>query len=75
MRHSTDTTESTTSYREACKLHDGHRPAVGRQPEQVADDFGHGIAADIGVIEHEGVARIVAHGIDAGNQLVIDDAR
>jgi hypothetical protein len=41
----------------------------------VADDFRHGIAADIGVIEHECVARIVAHGIDAGNQLVIDDAR
>ena len=60
---------------EAGKLHDGHRPAVSRQPEQVADDFRHGIAADIGVIEHECVARIVAHGIDARNQLVIDDAR
>jgi len=32
-------------------------------------------AADIGVIEHEGVARVVAHGLDARNQLVIDDAR
>src|SRR3984885_11597379 len=61
--------------REAGELHDGHRPAVGRQPEQMADDFGHGIAADIGVIEHERVTRIVAHGLDARIQLVIDDAR
>ena len=41
----------------------------------MADDFGHGVAADIGVVEHEGVARIVAHGLDARDQLVIDDAR
>src|ERR1700733_14003611 len=60
---------------EAGQLHDGHRPAVGRQAEQVADDFRHGVAADIGVVEHEGVTRIVAHGLDARNQLVIDDAR
>ena len=41
----------------------------------MADDFRHGVAADIGVVEHEGVARIVAHGLDARDQLVIDDAR
>ena len=60
---------------EAGELHDGHRPAIGRQPEQMADHFRHGVAADIGVVEHEGVARIVAHGFDARDQLVIDDAR
>ncbi len=60
---------------EAGKLHDGHRPAVGRQPEQMADDFRHGVAADIGIVEHEGIAGVVAHGLDARNQLVIDDAR
>ncbi len=49
------------------------RPLAG-QPEQMADHFGHGVAADIGVVEHEGVARIVAHGLDPRNQLVIDDA-
>ena len=41
----------------------------------MADDFSHGVATDIGVVEHEGVTRIVAHGLDARNQLVIDDAR
>ena len=41
----------------------------------MADDFRHGVAADIGVVEHEGVARIVAHGLDARDQLVVDDAR
>ena len=41
----------------------------------MADHFRHGVAADIGVVEHEGVARIVAHGLDARDQLVIDDAR
>mgnify|MGYP003693554559 CR=1 FL=1 len=61
--------------REAGELHDGHRPAVGGQAEQMADHFRHGVAADIGVVEHEGVARIVAHGLDARDQLVIDDAR
>ena len=60
---------------EAGELHDGHRPAIGGQPEQMADHFRHGVAADIGVVEHEGVARIVAHGLDPRNQLVIDDAR
>ena len=60
--------------REAGELHDGHRPAIGGQAEQVADHLRHGVAADIGVVEHEGVARVVAHGFDARNQLVIDDA-
>ncbi len=41
----------------------------------MADHFGHGVAADIGVVEHEGVARIVAHRVDARDQLVVDDAR
>jgi len=56
-------------------LHDGHRLAVGREPEQVTDDLRHGVAADIGIVEHERVTRIVAHRLDARNQLVIDDAR
>ncbi len=41
----------------------------------MADHLGHGVAADIGVVEHEGVARVVADGLDARDQLVIDDAR
>jgi hypothetical protein len=41
----------------------------------MADDLCHGVAADIGVVEHESVARIVAHGFDARDQLVIDDTR
>ncbi len=41
----------------------------------MADDFRHGVAADIGIIEHKGIPRIVAHGLDARDQLVIDDAR
>ena len=60
---------------EAGELHDRHRPAVGGQAEQMADHFRHGVAADIGIVEHEGVARIVLHGVDARDQLVIDDAR
>ncbi len=75
MRHSTDTTGVDDFGGEAGELHDGHRLAVGGQAEQMADHFGHGVAADIGVVEHEGVARIVAHGLDARDQLVIDDAR
>ena len=50
------------------------RPLAGRRNRWLID-FRHGVAADIGVVEHEGVARIVAHGLDARNQLVIDDAR
>ena len=46
-----------------------------RQPEQVAEDFRHGVAADIGVLEHEGVARMIAERLDASDQLVKDDAR
>ena len=49
-------------------------PLAGRRNRWLID-FRHGVAADIGVVEHEGVARIVAHGLDARNQLVIDDAR
>jgi hypothetical protein len=41
----------------------------------MADDLRHGVAADIGVVEHERITRVVAHGFDARDQLVIDDAR
>jgi hypothetical protein len=50
-------------------------PAVGRQTEQQADNLGHGVSADVSVVEHEGVAGIVAHGFDARDQLVVDDTR
>ena len=61
--------------RETGELHDGHRFAFRRQPEQRAKNFGHGVAADIGVLEHEGVARMIAEGLNASDQLVIDHAR
>ena len=51
-------------HREAGKLHHRHRLAVGRHAEQMADNLGHGVAADIGVFEHEGITRIVADGFD-----------
>ncbi len=41
----------------------------------MADDFGHRVAADIGVLEHEGVARVIAEGLHAPDQLVIGHAR
>ncbi|MFK4656376.1 hypothetical protein ABIF97_006310 [Bradyrhizobium japonicum] len=75
MRHSTETTESMTSAGKPGELHHRHRLAVGGQAEQMADHLGHGVAADIGVVEHEGVAWVVADGLDARDQLVIDDAR
>ena len=61
--------------RETGELHDRHRLAVGRQPEQLADRFRHRVAADIGVLEHEGVARVVADRLDARHQLVVVHAR
>ena len=61
--------------REARELHDGHRLAVRRQAEQLAQRLAHRVAADVRVVEHEGVARIVAHRFDARDQLVIDHAR
>ena len=54
--------------REARELHDRHRLAVGGKPEQLADDLDHGVAADIGVVEHEGVARVLADRLDARDQ-------
>ena len=53
---------------EAGELHDGHRPAVGRQPEQLAQHLHHGVAADVGVVEHEGVARVLARRLDARDE-------
>ncbi len=75
MRQSTDTTEFDYLGRETGELHDGHRFAVRRQPEQVGEDFRHGVAADIGVLEHEGVARMIAEGLNPPDQLVVDHAR
>ena len=75
MRHSTDTTEFDHLGREAGELHDGHRLAFRRQAEQLAQRIAHRVAADIGVVEHERVARIDAHRFDALDQLVIDHAR
>ena len=60
MRHSTTTTASTTSTGKPASCMHGHRLAVRLEAEQMAEDFGHRVAADIGVLEHEGVARIVA---------------
>ena len=75
MRHSTDTTASTTSAGKpaSCMIVIGL--PFGRQPEQLAEDLRHGVAADIGVLEHEGVARVVAHRLDARDQPVIVHAR
>jgi len=60
--------------REARELHDGHRPAVGRSGTD-ADHFRHGVAADIGVVEHEVFSADRWHGLDAPKSAVIDDAR
>ena len=37
----------------------------------MAQHFRHGVAADIGVLEHEGVARMIAERLDALKQLVV----
>ena len=75
MRHDTETTASTTSAGKpaSCMMVIG-LPLAGRR-NRCAQDFRHGVAADIGVLEHEGVTRIVADGFDARDQLVIDHAR
>ena len=49
-------------------LHDRHRLAVRLQPEQIAENLAHRVAADIGVLEHEAVARVVAQAFDARQQ-------
>ena len=54
--------------REAGELHDGHRLAVALQPQQLAQDVDHGVAADGVVVEDEGVARVLAHRLDARDQ-------
>ena len=73
MRQSTDTTESTTSAGKpaSCMMVIGL--PFGRQAEQLAEDLRHRVAADVGVLEHEGVARMIAEGLNAADQLVIDD--
>ena len=70
MRQTTETTESTHLGREAGELHDGDRLAVDRQAEQFAEDLHHHVF-DEQVVEHEGVARIVAERFDARDQPVI----
>ncbi len=56
--------------REAGELHDRHRLVVDREPEQAADDFRHRVAADIRALEHEGVARMIAEGLNPRHQAV-----
>ena len=60
MRATTQTTASTTSAGKPGELHHRDRLPARLQPEQVGQDLGHRVAADIGVLEHEAVARIVA---------------
>ncbi len=57
--------------RQARHLHDVDRLAVRIQPEQGGQDLAHRVAADVGVLEHEGVVRIVADGLDPRHQPVI----
>ena len=68
MRPSTDTTEFDHLGREAGELHDRHRPAVGLQPEELGQHLDHGVAADVGVVEHEAVAQVLAHRLDARDE-------
>ena len=68
---STETTESTTSAGKpaSCMMVIG-LPFGGRRKSS-RERLHHRVAADIGVVEHEGVARIVARGLDARDQAVI----
>ena len=75
MRQSTETTASTTSAGKPASCMTVIGLPFGRQPEQLAQDLRHGVAADIGVLEHEGVARVVADGLDARDEPVIGHPR
>ena len=61
--------------RQAGELHDADRLAVGLEPEQMAEQADHGVAADARILEHEGVARIVLDGLDPHHQAMIVHAR
>ena len=61
--------------RQSGELQDRHRLAVRLETEQIGEDLAHRVAADIGVLEHEGVARVVAQRLDAGQQLMMAHAR
>ena len=61
--------------RQPRELHDGHRLAVGLEPEEVAQEARHRVAADARVLEHEGVARVVLDGLDPRHQAMIVHAR
>src|ERR1700678_2183237 len=69
IRPTTETTESTTSTGSpaSCMTVIGFAPGAMRNRRQ--------IAADIGVFEHEIVARVIAHRFDAHDQLEILHAR
>ena len=49
-------------------------PSAGMR-NSLTDCLRHRVAADIGILEHEGVTRVVADCFDAGNQFVIVHAR
>ena len=56
------------------ELQDGHALAVGVDREQLPEHGRHRVAADIGVLKHEAVARVVADGFDPRHQPVVDHA-
>ena len=52
-------------------LHHGHGLPVRLEAEQVGQDVAHRVAADIGVFEHEGVARVGAQVLDPRQQPMV----
>ena len=61
--------------RQAGELQHGQRLAVRLEAEQIGEDLAHRVAADIGVLEHERVTRVVAQPVDAGEQVMVAHAR
>ena len=61
--------------RQAGELQNGQRLAVRLEAEQIGEDLAHRIAADIRVLEHERVARVIAQPVDAGEQVMVAHAR
>ena len=47
-----------------------HRLAIGLDPEQLAQQLRHRVAADIGILEHEIVARVVPDRLDPRHQAI-----
>jgi len=52
-------------HRQSGELQYGQRLTVRLEAEQIGEDLAHRVAADVGVLEHEGVARVVAQPVDA----------